>query len=96
MQCAGGEGRLEAQQKGNSDSDHVSERHAGFQVKTVAQFLAHLFCGHLSIFIEIHVFKQAGRRILVPHKQVTCGQAVLSRYQLHLKEQDSTARDTPG
>lgn len=60
-------------------------KHAGFWVGVVTKFLTHLFWGHLSIFIEIHVFKKASGRILVPHKQVTCGQAILSGYQLHLK-----------
>lgn len=61
-------------------SQRASE-HAGFRVGV----LTHLFWGHLSIFIEIHIFKKASRRILIPHKQVARGQAILSRYQLHLK-----------
>lgn len=69
---------------GVGGSQKASE-HAGFQVGVVTKFPAYLFWGHLSIFIEIHVFKQAGCRILVPHKQVACGQAILSGYQLHLK-----------
>jgi hypothetical protein len=32
----------------------------------------------------------------VPHKQIACGQSVLPGYQFHLKQQHSTARDTPG
>lgn len=61
-------------------SQRASE-HVGFQTGVVF----HLFWGHLSIFIEIHVFKKAGRRILVPHKQVARGQAIFPGYQLHFK-----------
>lgn len=92
----GRRGKPEAQQEGSRLGGHSASEHAGFRVGVLTTFLAHLFWGHLSIFIEIHVFKQAGGRVLVPHKQVACGQAILSGYQLHLKHQDSATRDTPG
>lgn len=58
--------------------------------------LTHLLWGDLAIFVEVQVFKQVGRRVLVPHKQVAFGQPLLAGYQLHLKQQHSTAGDPPG
>lgn len=64
---------------GSKMEDRLHAQCAGGKART------HLFWGYFSIFIKIHVFKKASRRILIPHKQVACGQAILSGYQLHLK-----------
>ena len=71
---------------------------AGWQcaVRRRRELVTHLLRGDLAILVKVHVFKQVGRRVLVPHKQVARGQPVLPGHQLHLKQQHSTARDPPG
>lgn len=61
-----------------------------------AELLTHLLWGDLAILVKVQVFEQVGRRVLMPHKQVACGQPLLSGHQLHLKQQHCTARDPPG
>lgn len=60
------------------------------------ELLTHLLWGDLAILIEVQAFEQVDRRVLVPHKQVACGQPLLPGHQLHLKQQHRTAGDTPG